>query len=79
MTIKNHFADKNKVMDQATQREDMNALSSVANMRETRQQHERDRLDREQREKQAEAGKRRTQTVAVGIAYSPLFHSFRDQ
>ena len=77
--MKNHFADKNKVMDQATQREDMNGLSSVANMRQKRQQHEQDRLDREQRKKQAEEGKRRTKTVAVGLAYSPLFHSFRDQ
>ena len=66
-------------MDQATQREDMNALSSVANMRETRQQHERDRLDREQRKKQAEEGKRRTKTVAIGLAYSPLFQTYRDQ
>ena len=66
-------------MDTATQREDMNALSSVANMRQKRQQHERDKADRERREKQAEAGKRRSKTVAVGLAYSPLFHSFRDQ
>ena len=57
----------------------MDGLSSVANMRQKREQHERDRIDRERREKQAEKGKRRTQTVAVGIAYSPLFHSFRDQ
>jgi len=66
-------------MDQATQREDMNGLSSVANMRGKREQRERDRADTEQREKQAEEGKRRTKTVAVGLAYSPLFHSFRDQ
>ena len=79
MTIKIHFADKNKVMDQATQREDMNGLSSVANMRQKQEQRERDKADKERREKQAEAGKRRTQTVAVGIAYSPLFHTFRDQ
>jgi hypothetical protein len=66
-------------MDAATIREDMNGLSSVANMRGKREQRERDRADIEQREKQAEEGKRRTKTVAVGIAYSPLFHSFRDQ
>ena len=66
-------------MDAATIREDMNGLSSVANMRGKREQRERDRADTEQREKQAEEGKRRTKTVAVGIAYSPLFHSFRDQ
>jgi len=66
-------------MDAATIREDMNGLSSVANMRGKREQRERDRADTEQREKQAEEGKRRTKTVAVGLAYSPLFHSFRDQ
>ena len=66
-------------MDQATQREDMNGLSSVANMRQNRQQHERDKADREQRKKQAEEGKRRTKTVAVGLAYSPLFQTYRDR
>ena len=66
-------------MDTATQREDMNGLSSVANMRQKQEQRERDKADKERREKQAQAGKRRTQTVAVGLAYSPLFHSFRDQ
>ena len=63
----------------ATQREDMNALSSVANMRGKREQHERDKADRERRKKQAEAGKRRTQMVALGLAYTPLFQTFRDQ
>jgi hypothetical protein len=66
-------------MDAATIREDMNGLSSVANMRQKRQQHERDKADTERREKQAEEGKRRTKTVAVGLAYLPLLHSFRDQ
>ena len=66
-------------MDAATIREDMNGLSSVANMRQKRQQYERDKADRERREKQAEAGKRRTRTVAVGLAYSPLFQTYRDQ
>jgi len=66
-------------MDAATIREDMNGLSSVANMRQKRQQHERDKADRERREKQAEAGKRRSKTVAVGLAYSPLFQTYRDQ
>jgi hypothetical protein len=66
-------------MDMATQREDMNGLSSVANMRQKREQRERDRIDRERREKQAEEGKRRSKTVAVGLAYSPLFQTYRDQ
>ena len=66
-------------MDTATQREDMNGISSVANMRQKREQRERYRFDSEQRRQQAEDGKRRTQTVAAGLAYSPLIRIFRDQ
>ena len=57
----------------------MDGLSSVANMRQKREQHERDRIDRERREKQAEAGKRRSKTVVYGLAYTPLFQTYRDQ
>lgn len=63
----------------ATQREDMNGISSVANMREKRAQRERDRIESEQRQKRTEHGKRRSKTVAYGMSYSPLFNSFRDQ
>ena len=66
-------------MDTATIREDMNALSSVANMQRKREEHERDRIDRERRVQLAEVGKRRTTTVAYGLAYTPLFQTYRDQ
>ena len=66
-------------MDAATIREDMNGLSSVANMWRKREQHEQDRIDRARRQQQAEDGKRRTTTVAYGLAYTPLFQTYVDQ
>ena len=38
-----------------------------------------DAMDRTWQRQSADDGKRRTQTVAVGLAYSPLFQSYRDQ
>ena len=69
----------NKEMDQATFREDQNALSSVANIRKKREQRARDLAEQARRERQAEEGKKRTRTVAEGLPYSPLFQSYRDQ
>jgi hypothetical protein len=66
-------------MDQATIREDQNALSSVANIRKKREQRARDLADRARQQRQAEEGKTRTRTVAEGLSYSPLFRSYRDQ
>ena len=66
-------------MDQATMREDQNGLSSVANMRQKREEQKRDQAEIARRRRQAEDGKRRTETVAVGLSYSSLFKSYRDQ
>eukprot|EP01044_Picomonas_judraskeda_P044175 COSAG03_NODE_23587_length_279_cov_0.383333_1_plen_44_part_10 len=44
-------------MDQATFREDQNALSSVANIRKKREQRARDLAEQARRERQAEDGK----------------------
>ena len=66
-------------MDASIQREDQNALSSVANIRKKREQRARDLAEQARRERQAEEGKKRTRTVVEGLSYSPLFQSYRDQ
>ena len=66
-------------MDAATQREDMNGISSVANIRQKQEERRRALAEAARQRQSADDGKRRTQTVAVGLAYSPLFQSYRDQ
>ena len=66
-------------MDAATQREDMNGMSSVANIRQKQEERRRALAEAARQRQSADDGKRRTQTVAVGLAYSPLFQSYRDQ
>ena len=66
-------------MDSATIRDDQNGLSSVANMRQKREERKRDQAEIARRQRQAEDGKRRTETVAVGLSYTPLFKNYRDQ
>ena len=66
-------------MDSATIRDDQNGLSSVANMRQKREERKRDQAEITRRQRQAEDGKRRTETVAVGLSYSPLFKNYSDQ
>ena len=66
-------------MDTASQREDMNGLTSVANIRQKQEERRRALAEAARQRQSAEDGKRRTQTVAVGLAYSPLFQSYRDQ
>ena len=66
-------------MDAATQREDMNGMSSVANIRQKQEERRRAMAEAALQRQLADDGKRRTQTVAVGLAYSPLFQSYRDQ
>jgi hypothetical protein len=66
-------------MDAATQREDMNGMSSVANIRQKQEERRRAMAEAALQRQLADDGKRRTKTVAVGLAYSPLFQSYRDQ
>jgi hypothetical protein len=66
-------------MDAASQREDMNGMSSVANIRQKQEERRRALAEAARQRQSADDGKRRTQTVAVGLAYSPLFQSYRDQ
>ena len=66
-------------MDAATQREDMNGMSSVANIRQKQEERRRALAEAARQRQSADDGKRRTQTVAVGLAYSPMFQSYRDQ
>lgn len=66
-------------MDSATIRDDQNGLSSVANMRQKREERRRDQAETARRQRQAQQGKRRTETVAVGLSYSPLFKNYSDQ
>ena len=66
-------------MDSATIRDDQNGLSSVANMRQKREERKRDQAEIARRQRQAEDGKRRTETVAVGLSYTPLFKNYSDQ
>ena len=66
-------------MDTASQREDMNGLTSVANIRQKQEERRRALAEAARQRQSADDGKRRTQTVAVGLAYSPLFQSYRDQ
>ena len=66
-------------MDSATIRDDQNGLSSVANIRKTQEERKRDQAEIARRQKQAEDGKRRTETVAVGLSYTPLFKNYSDQ
>ena len=72
-------AHTKKEMDTATQREDMNGLSSVANIRQKQDERRRALVEAAKKRQLADEGKRRTKTVAVGLAYSPLFQSYRDQ
>ena len=66
-------------MDAATQREDRNGMSSVANILQKQAERRRALAEVVRQRQSADAGKRRTQTVAVGLAYSPMFQSYRDQ
>ena len=66
-------------MDTASQREDMNGLTSVANIRQKQEERRRALAEAARQRQSADDGKRRTQTVVVGLAYSPLFQSYRDQ
>ena len=66
-------------MDAATQREDMNGMSSVANIRQKQEERRRAMAEAGLQRQLADDGNRRTKTVAVGLAYSPLFQSYRDQ
>jgi hypothetical protein len=66
-------------MDTASQREDMNGLTSVANIRQKQEERRRALAEAARQRQSADDGKRRTQTVAVGLAYSPMFQSYRDQ
>ena len=66
-------------MDTASQREDMNGLTSVASIRQKQEERRRALAEAARQRQSAEDGKRRTQTVAVGLAYSPLFQTYRDQ
>ena len=66
-------------MDSAIIRDDQNGLSSVANMRQKREERKRDQAEIARRRRQAEQGKRRTETVAVGLSYTPLFKNYSDQ
>ena len=66
-------------MDAASQREDMNGMSSVANILQKQAERRRALAEAARQRQSADDGKRRTKTVAVGLAYSPLFQSYRDQ
>lgn len=66
-------------MDAASQREDMNGFTSVANIRQKQEERRRALAAAARQRQSADEGKRRTQTVAVGLAYSPLFQSYSDQ
>jgi len=66
-------------MDTASQREDMNGLTSVANIRQKQEERRRALAEAARQRQSADDGKRRTKTVAVGLAYSPMFQSYRDQ
>ena len=74
-----NLTERKTKMDLATIRDDQNGLSSVANMRQKREERKRDQAEIARRQRQAEDGKRRTETVAVGLSYSSLFKSYRDQ
>ena len=74
-----NLTERKTKMNSATIRDDQNALSSVGNIRQKREQRARDLAEQARRERQAEEGKKRTQTVAVGLSYSPLFKSYSDQ
>eukprot|EP01043_Picozoa_sp_COSAG02_P033833 COSAG02_NODE_2330_length_9119_cov_11.886918_3_plen_165_part_00 len=52
-------------MDSATFREDLNGLSSVANIRRKREERQRDRAETARRQQRAVQGKKRSQTVTV--------------
>ena len=66
-------------MDAASQRETMNGMSSVANIRQKQEERRRALAEAARQRQSADDGKRRTKTVAVGLAYSPLFQIYRDQ
>jgi hypothetical protein len=66
-------------MDAASQREDMNGMSSVANILQKQAERRRAMAEAARQRQSADDGKRRTKTVAVGLAYSPMFQSYRDQ
>ena len=66
-------------MDAASQREDMNGMSSVANIRQKQAERRRALAEAARQRQSADDGKRHTKTVAVGLAYSPMFQSYRDQ
>ena len=66
-------------MDAASQRETMNGMSSVANIRQKQEERRRALAEAARQRQSADDGKRRTKTVAVGLAYSPLLQSYRDQ
>jgi hypothetical protein len=66
-------------MDAASQREDMNGMSSVANILQKQAERRRALVEAARQRQSADDGKRRTKTIAVGLAYSPMFQSYRDQ
>ena len=66
-------------MDAASQRETMNGMSSVASIRQKQAERRRALAEAARQRQSADDGKRRTKTVAIGLAYSPLFQSYRDQ
>ena len=66
-------------MDAASQREDMNGMSSVANTLQKQAERRRALVEAARQRQSADDGKRRTKTIAVGLAYSPMFQSYRDQ
>ena len=74
-----NLTERKTKMNSATIRDDQNALSSVGNIRQKREQRARDLAEQARRERQAEEGKKQTRTVAVGLPYSSLFKSYRDQ
>ena len=74
-----NLTERKTKMNSATIRDDQNGLSSVVNIRQKREQRARDLAEQARQQRQAEDGKRRTETVAVGLSYTPLFKSYRDQ
>ena len=71
--------DTNKLLQETLQKDDalLSLQDSSGIVGKIARQMERNA--EKEREKQAEDGKRRTKTVAVGLAYSPLFQTYRDQ
>jgi hypothetical protein len=49
------------------------------NIRQKQEERRRAMAEAARQRQSADDGKRRTQTVAVGLAYSPMFQSYRDQ